>query len=209
MQSAIIAKLEKLLANGIQSESDALYLLAETRKLLEHLDAKKQYDYLTFHCDWALHAKLSGPTAQRILKLFDKASAHLKAGVKLDRLPISLRMEIDRISKMRYFEQQLESFLESNGIPTLESTRVDGWTHFVHFYAQIVEDCPLVIKAKNASGSIDSVTLQLELATRLEHGEMFFKVRWIVEYKSGPPGEIYVIHSFSANPDGRHARVLS
>jgi hypothetical protein len=36
--SAILTKLEKLLAHGIRSEAEAVYLLAETRKLLEQQD---------------------------------------------------------------------------------------------------------------------------------------------------------------------------
>jgi hypothetical protein len=85
-QSAILTTLEELLAHGIRSEAEAVYLLAETRKLLKQQDAKKRYEYLTFHCDWALHAKLTGSTAQRILKLFDDANVHLKAGAELEQL---------------------------------------------------------------------------------------------------------------------------
>lgn len=57
-QSAIIAKLETLLAKGITNEPEALYLIVEIRKLLEQQQAKKHYEYLTFHCDWAVHATL-------------------------------------------------------------------------------------------------------------------------------------------------------
>ena len=84
-QSAIVAKLKVLLAKGITSEADALYLMVEVRKLLEQQQAKKQYEYLTFHCDWALHAMLEGTTSQKILKLFDAANIHLKTGVELAR----------------------------------------------------------------------------------------------------------------------------
>ena len=204
-QSAILTKLEKLLAYGIRSEAEAVYLMVEVRKLLEQQDAKRQYQYLTFHCDWALHAKLSGTTAQRILKLFDAASVHLKAGIKLDQLPGSLRMEIERISKLDYFERELESFLQNNGIQTLGSTRSDGWTHFAHLYTQIVEDCPLVMTAKNASATIASVTLELEFAKKVVHGDVFFKVRWIIRDKSGKSGEIFVINSFSADTHGQRS----
>jgi hypothetical protein len=124
--SAILAKLEKSLAFGIRSGADALYLMVEVRKLLEQQHAKKRFEYLTFHCDWAPHATLDGSTAQRILKLFDSAHIHLRAGVELEQLPDLLRMEIDRISKLDYFEREFESFLKSNGIPTLKITRADG-----------------------------------------------------------------------------------
>ena len=112
--------------------------------------------------------------------------------------------------KMRYFEQQFESFLEANMLPKIESTRSDGWIHFVHFYSQIVQDCPLEIKTRrNASATIDSVTLQLELANKVEHGEVFFTVTWLIKDKSGKFGSIQVYNSFSENPHGRHAKEIS
>jgi hypothetical protein len=207
-ESAIVGKLKRLAAKGITTEADALYLMVEVRKLLEQQQAKKQYEYLTFHCDWALHATLEGTTAQKILKLFDAASIHLKTGVEVHDLPGSLRMEIDRISKMRYFEAQLENFLKANGLPSLETTRSDGWIHFVHLYARIVEDCPLVMTTKNKSATVASVTLKMELAEAVKPGggDMWFKVRWIIQDKNGLSGEIYVLNSFSPNPQGRHQR---
>lgn len=202
MQPAIIAKLEILLAKGISTEADALYLMVEVRKLLEQQQVKKQYEYLTFHCDWALHPTLTGPTAQKILEQFDAANLHLKTGVKLHDLPGLLRMEIDRISRMKYFEDQLEKFLRANGIPTLDETRDEGWIHFVHLYARIVEDCPLVMTAKNKAATIASVTLKMDLAkaSKEDGGDMLFKVRWIIQDKNGELGEIYILNSFSPNP---------
>jgi hypothetical protein len=105
-------------------------------------------------------------------------------------------MEVERISKMKYFEDQLENFLEANGLAPLEITRSDSWIHFVHLYGKIVEDCPLVMTANNASATIASVTLKLDLAKpsyELE-GETLFRVRWIIQDKSGQQGEIYIIN---------------
>jgi hypothetical protein len=210
-QPAIIAKLEKLLAKGITTEADALYLMVEVRKLLEQQQAKKQYEYLTFHCDWAVHPTLTGPTAQKILEQFDAANIHLKTGIELHDLPGLLRMEIDRISKMMYFEDQLEKFLKANRLPSLDMTRSDGWIHFVHLYARIVEDCPLVMTPKNQSASIVSVTLQMDLANASEEneGEVLFRVRWIVRDRNGESGEIFIINSFSENPHGRDDEAAS
>jgi hypothetical protein len=198
-QSAIIAKLELLLAKRIRTEADALYFMVEIRKLLEQQRAKKQYEYLTFHCDWALHATLDGTTAQKILRLFDAANIHLKTGVELEHLPDLLRMEIERISKLDYFERELESFLKASGIPTLKTTRADAWTHFVHLYAQIIEDCPLVMTTKNKSATIASVTLKIDMgkAPSTYPNDMWFQVRWIIEDKSGRSGQIAVLNSFS------------
>lgn len=202
VKSAIIAKLEALLSKGITTEADALYLMVEVRKLLEQQQAKKQYEYLTFHCDWALHASLEGTTAQKILKLFDAANIHLKTGLELHDLPGSLKLEIDRISKMRYFEEQLENFLTANHLPALERTRSDGWIHFLHLYAKIVEDCPLVMTTKNQLASIATVTLKMELAKEPKENEMWFMVRWIIQDKAGKSGEIFVLNSFSLSASG-------
>jgi hypothetical protein len=206
--SAIVAKLKLLLAKGITTEAEALYLMVEVRKLLEQQRAKRQYEYLTFHCDWAVHPTLAGPTAQKILERFEAANVHLKTGVELHDLPGLLRMDVDRISKMRYFEDQLNAFSKANGIATLDEIRSDGWIHFVHLYARIVEDCPLVMTPKNQSATITSVTLKLDLAkTSDEHGgEMWFKVRWIIQDKNGLSGEIYILNSFSRSPRGRHEK---
>lgn len=207
--SAILTKLEKLLAHGIRSEAEALYFMVEVRKLLEQQDVRGKYEYLTFHCDWALHAKLSGPTAQRILNLFDAANIHLKSGAELEELPDLLRMEINRISKMEYFERELESFLKTNGLSTLKMTSADGWTHFLHLYTQIIEDCPLVITAKNSSATVTSVTLQVDLGKQAKHGEVWFQVRWVIQDKNGRTGQIFVIHSFSLSPQGRRTETIS
>lgn len=205
-RSAIIGKLEVLLAKGIITEADALYFMVEVRKLLEQQHSKKQYEYLTFHCDWAVHPALTGPTAQKILEQFNAANIHLKTGVKLHDLPGLLRMDIERISKLRYFEDQLEAFLRGNGLATLDETRSEGWIHFLHLYARIVEDCPLVMTAKNQLATIACVTLKMDLAKASDQdgGDMWFKVRWIIQDKNGLSGEIYVLNSFALNPEGRY-----
>ena len=202
-QTAITAKLEEQLAKGITSEAEALYFVAEVRKLLELQQVKDRYEYLTFHCDWALHAKLQGRMAQEILAQFDRANIRLKTGLKLHDLPGLLRIEIDRISKMQYFEDQTDDFLKTNGLRTLDETRADGWIHFLHLYGRIVEDCPLVIRATNASATLASVTLKLELAKKKDEFDTWFMVRWIIEDKNGKKGEIFVINSFSTDPEGR------
>jgi hypothetical protein len=201
-QLQIMGKLKVLFATGISTEYQALYLMVAVRKLLEHQQAKEKYKYLTFHCDWALHSKLEGTTAQEILKLFDAANIHLKKGVELHDLPGFLRFEIDRISKMKYFEDELDAFLTSNGLPPLDTARSDGWIHFAHLYGKIVEDCPLVMTARNATASVESVTLNIDMAKASERdgGDMWFKVRWTILDKNGQSGEIFVLNSFRLKP---------
>ena len=102
---------------------------------------------------------------------------------------------------MKPFEEELCRFLQDNGLPGLEASRPDGWTHFLHLYASVVEGCPLVITGgKIKSSTIASVTLNVELAKRAFEGERFYKVAWTVLDKNGRTGSIFVVNSFSLNP---------
>jgi hypothetical protein len=51
------------------------------------------------------------------LKQFDEANIHLKNGLHLHELPNGLNHEIDRISKLRYFEDELSEYLKKKGGP--------------------------------------------------------------------------------------------
>src|ERR1700676_2242347 len=193
----IVKKLKAHLAKGITTEADALYLLTEVRKLLEQEQLKRAFHYLTFHCDWTVHSKLEGPGAQAVLKHFGEANIHLRAGAELKDLPADLRNEIDRLSKLTYFKRELSQLLKDKGLPDLSASRPDAWSHFFHLYAKIIEDCPLVVTAKNAGATIEMVTVHFELAKEQIEGEMLYKITWTVSDKNGQSGDIFVINSFS------------
>jgi len=82
----------------------------------------------------------------------------------------------------------------------MTAKRHDGWAHFFHLYTKIIEDCPLVMSEKNTTATIDNVTVKFEFAKELLHGEMLHKIRWVVQDKNGLTGEIYIINSFTVDP---------
>jgi hypothetical protein len=196
----ILKKLRDHLNAGVETEADALYLLTEVRKFLEQQGLKPTFEYLTFHCDWAVHAKLQGRMAQRVLEQFDKANIHLRTGLHLHELPNGLRLEIDRLSKLTYFENEFDTFLRSNKLPNLSVKRPDGWSHFLHLYIKIVEGCPLVMSSQNSMATVDKVTLRFELAKEPLEDEMLYKMTWEVLDKNGLSGDLFIINSFSLNP---------
>jgi len=63
--------------------------------------------------------------------------------------------------------------------------------------------------AKNQSATIASVTLKMEVAqaSKQDGGDIWFKVRWIMQDKNGLSGEIYILNSFSRSPIGRHSEI--
>ena len=216
MTPAIIRKLTAELEKGVTTEVQVVYLLAGIRKIIERDKSGQNCPDLKFHCDWALHASLDRASAREILALFDAAHVYLRGDVALKDLPSGLRREVERISKMETSEESLEAFLSDHQLPPLTLHRSDGWVHFLHLYAQVIEDIPLVVSAPPArqrTGTstathpqyISRITVRCEMAAgdtfKHEAGEdMFFKVRWIIQDKNGQSGEIYIVNSFSLPP---------
>jgi hypothetical protein len=195
----ITRKLQELIAGGITTEAHVVYLVAQIRKLLEDLNAD-QYQHLKFHCDWPLHTKLDRSAAQRILVHFDAANISLRDGIELANLSVSLRQEINQISKMDLFRRELHDFLQQHSLPQIDVGQ-NGWTKFLLLYAKVIEDCPLEIKSRNSASSIERVTVKVELANKLAGDQMFYKISWIVLDKNGKTGDIFVLNSFSIEPE--------
>jgi len=192
----IISKLTRELKAGIETEAQAVYMLAGARKIIERDKIGSHYPDLKFHCDWALHSKLEGPAAQKILGTFDAAHALLRGGtIRLRDLSAGLGEEIHRISKMRSFEEELSRFLEVYGLPSLMQNRPDGWAHFLHLYAGVVEDIPLVVTG--AAAHISHVTVHLHVLQETIGGERLFQVAWRIHDRNGQSGAIFGIYSFT------------
>jgi hypothetical protein len=119
-----------LLNAGAADEPQVAYLMAEVRKLLEQQRATQQYHCVNLHCKWALDSTLSGDATQDILKYFDAANTHLKTGLKLHQLPSHQRTEIDNISQMKHFENELEAFLKAKGLSRSVATGSGGTGKF-------------------------------------------------------------------------------
>jgi hypothetical protein len=222
MTQDIIRKLAAQLDAGITSEVQVVYLLAGIRKIIERDKIQEQFAGLRFHCDWALHASMDRAAAKAILKQFDAAHVLLRGKFKLRELPPQLRAEIDRISKMESFEEELSRFLINYGLPPLTLHRSDGWVYFLHLYAMVVEDIPLVVSsptAKERSTSrkgdsgpkhISHVTVHVELAKEaLKHhsgDDLLFKVTWTIHDKNGESGDLFVLNSFALESPSEEKR---
>ncbi len=216
MTPDIIGKLGVELDKGITTEVQVVYLLAGIRKLIERDHLEDKYAQLKFHCDWALHSRMDRAAAKAILRQFDAAHALLRGNVKLSDLPSPLRSKIDRISKMRFFEEELSQFLAAYDLSPLTLHRLDGWTHFLHLYTKVIGDIPLVVSvptakkkpkqstADSAPKHISHVTVHYEPAREtIKHAggeEVLFKVTWTIHEKNGQPGSISIFNSFSLQP---------
>jgi len=217
MTRDIIRKLAGEFDKGITTEVQTVYVLAGIRKLIERDEAEEEYAGLRFHCDWALHSRMDRAAAKTILRKFDAAHMLLLQGnIELHNLPSELRIEIDRISRMKAFAEELSRFLAAYGLPPLTKHRSDGWSHFLHLYTKVIEDIPLMVslptarktaKAGAADGApkhISHVTVHFESAPEtIKHAgeeEVLFKVTWTIHDKNGQSGDIFILNSFSLEP---------
>jgi hypothetical protein len=155
MADELCRKLTAELGKGITTEAQVVYLMAGIRKLIERDDVADKYDTLNFHCNWALHAKLDREAATIILHLFDSAEGQKREGGDYEELS-PLKGEIDRISKMERFKDQMRSFLEQYQLPPMTLDGRDRWTHFLHLYTQVIQDTPLQIRPRRPTRMRDS-----------------------------------------------------
>jgi hypothetical protein len=195
----ILTKLTDLLRRGISSEVEVVYLLAALRKLLERDERQRQFSALNFYCNWALHALLDRRDAQDVLRLFDAAHGLMKeAGrTNLDALPEGLRDDILRISRMDAFREQVTKILEIYDLPPLTLHSSDGWTRFVHLYANVVQDIPLVVTGDNARHLAD-VTVKCEVPASTISGagdEIVFFITWLLHDRDSSTTAIRVVNT--------------
>lgn len=190
MIPSICTKMQSLMNDGITMECHVVYLLTCIRKILEQEDPNSQFDLLKFYCDWALHSKLKGRTAQSVLAHFNEGHASLIDAQS------NLPIPIQNISKFSDLINDIKEFLQTHSVSLPDYSSSD-WSRFIFLYASVVEDCPLIINANITPGSqISKVTAKVEFAEEIKSAQQYYKVRWIITDAAGNEGELFVINSF-------------
>src|SRR5205807_8448919 len=73
MQNEIVRKLNCQLERGFEREADVLYVMAEVRKLFEHVRTVRKFPVLAFYSNWALHSRIDRePWAKQGLKRLEE-----------------------------------------------------------------------------------------------------------------------------------------
>ncbi len=178
MQDSILEKLTVELNNGIHTEAQAVYLLVQIRKLMEH-NSNKSYDTLKMFCDWALHTELSkNRQIIKMLEEFDEAMARDDKGYG----PINY----DYLS-LKKFKEALMDFLTDFNLP--KNILSGGqWATFIRLYTRVVSDCP-VTKKDYPFKFIEKITMrdwqpENMPAEYYKHREGFY-LQWRVTKKDG------------------------
>lgn len=149
MKPDIVAKLSAELLLDLTSERQIVYILVETRKLVELGGVKANFPTLTFCCDWAVHPKLQGRFSQQVIKYFDDYQDIFEnKGVMPQDYDFA---NLFKITKHVDFRHQLIDVLESNDIDCRRLWDDQYWARFVELYSAVIQDCPLEVKATGRS----------------------------------------------------------
>lgn len=143
MNHELRAKLRSALEAPITSERDAMYILVQVRRLMDVNQAGKTYESLKFHCDWAVHAQLTGPYAQAIVRMFDQYQGNLEQMGRRLTQDWSFLKRLGPMISLGGFRKELSAYLRSQRLPFTISDRDKEWAEFVSYYSQIVAECPL------------------------------------------------------------------
>ena len=193
-KDAIEGKLRRqFLSKSTLTEARVVYILIQTRKLVDHLEAKLKFPTLWFCCSWVAHIEMERGMAKTILKYFDEAHPF---NVKNQPVPDDVQRNIEEIIKFDNLRQEFLDFLAGIGISNIYIQK--HWAKFLGLYAAVVEDCPLIIKGKGTK-SVQSLTLQLHKPIgRLKpphHRIKHYLLNWTYIGKDGTSGSFDVYNS--------------
>lgn len=154
MEDQIIRKIKAEMERGITTESQAVYLMVEIRKLLDKdRRGTEPYSSIRLYSDWTVHVCLTLSRAQAIVKLADALYPKLMAGTMSN----EEKATFARIFSLEMFREELTRFLQTKLIRPFSN---EGWNSFLACFLNVIEDCPLVCKAEGANVThVDEVVI--------------------------------------------------
>jgi hypothetical protein len=155
MKNQLVDKLLVAVSEDISKESQVVYILAESRKLLEKYPPDPAPFAFKMYCHWALHIDLENPGTTKIflqrVDKFVKSFIARKASILL-----ASNEEIIEENQMFHefafwdtFRRQFLEFLSAYGLPTALCDDDRRWHDFLRHYARVVEDGSLCCRSKN------------------------------------------------------------
>jgi len=135
-------------------------LLKDIRILLEELGEDEKYPILKLHCDWVLHAKLSGSKIRKLLREYDE---HMDAWLTRQvTIPESFANRLPLTMGFFGFEQEFARFLSNQNIIQVTSFDRGVWLGFELIYASLIRDSTLLYTdKKHPLKHIDSAIVRM------------------------------------------------
>ncbi|MGP8247744.1 MAG: hypothetical protein ACLQVN_24935 [Bryobacteraceae bacterium] len=191
----IIEKLNRELSEPITSERQVVYILVETRKLVELLGLKHEYRQLIFFCDWAMHPILDRRTARMIIEPFDTTvAATMSLPPRPDDLAANPNAMQDYIANIaasfdmagfETFKEELERFYRSQQINCDLVQNQKEWLRFLGYYSGVIEDCPLECR-DNSMAHVKALLLRkVPAGSYSDDSRIMLRLQWIWVHEDG------------------------
>jgi hypothetical protein len=194
--NAIVMKLNNFLAEPIDSECKAVYLLCQIRKLLEHVPVAQRPFALKMHCHWALHVDLDFKNT--VTPFLQQVDDYVH-GVLVERQDLGASYQtVSEFLTLDTLRSQLREFFQWRDIRTDLTDDDARWDEFVKHYAGVIEDGSLSIRAENhGMKHVKQVTFTKGNPAAGEFNRFPFDMVWRVTLLDG--------RSLNVNVSGRPA----
>jgi len=189
MEKSIVQKLRPMLSAAVDSECKVVYVLAESRKLLETHAIDPEPFALRLYCHWALHVDLDHPkTTRAFLEQAEKYAASVLAG---SQDIVQEHRMLREFVFLDTFRQQFRKFLDAYGLPTAVCDDDKRWHEFMTHYAGVIEDGSLSCSAKTQPLTLVSKVVFTKGKTVQDHYTPF-ALAWTIFLVDGRKLEVEV-----------------
>jgi hypothetical protein len=194
----------------ITSERQVVYILVETRKLLELLGLKDVYPQLMVFCDWVVHPTLDRKPARQIIKPFDISVVAARrrpiTETELEANPNAMQEFLGDISGtfdmagFVGFKEELERFYRSQQITCCLVRNQKEWLKFLGYYTSVIEDCPLKCKDNTMVHVRTLLVRKVAANSYFDESKVRLNLEWIWVRPDGR--ESVLLNSTLAYPPG-------
>lgn len=182
MEKSIVEKLHRVLSEPVDSECKVVYVLAESRKLLETYPPDPVPFALKLYCHWALHVDLDNPrTTLQFLERAERYTASVLAG---NQDLVEEHRMLREFVFLDTFRQQFRQFLQTYGLPTEICDEHERWHEFLRHYAGVIEDGSLSCKAKAHPLKLISEVV-FEIGRAAQNSYLPFGLAWTIVLLDG------------------------
>jgi hypothetical protein len=183
MKLAIIEKLRAVLDVGVDSECKVVYVLAETRKLLETYPPAPFPFALKLYCHWALHIDLENPKVT--LPFLEGVETFVVSYLAGNSDIAAERRLLREFVLLNTFRLQFRQFLQAYDLPTALCDENSRWHEFVKHYAGVIEDGSLSCNAKTNALKLVSEVIFSRGTAAMPGSYIPFGLEWTIILTDG------------------------
>jgi hypothetical protein len=193
----MLKRLKGLFSHMLRELDEVVFTLVEIRKVLELTGEKdNKHEQLYFYCNWVLHSKLQGKSAQDVVRLFDRMTDLRENGGDAD----VVMEQLTSITSLTPFRDGLKTFLVQYGLDTWTIEVDTLWSEFVTGYLMVVQECPLNCVSQGLT-HVDSVRLTVsDIKGPFEASQndnVAAKIHW--HWQSLKTGQIFTLTTLLKN----------